>query len=252
MQEPQTEFNPNGEPQFARLEERRLKEFPYEEDGDPYFHLRLRRSVSWLGRAEQFFHSKPQDLDTSFTCYWIAFNALYVNNTSKIEETQINGYIGWLLRYDNANELRNAFQDKVSTEAALSFMDNQFLYQRFWNYHQNRRRKYRNWESKFKQESKEVRSAIARISQNDASTSDVRCALQLVLRRVFERMYVLRNQTIHGSATWGSDRNRENVGEGTRIMALFVPLFIELMMDNPKEARIYSRKPRYTLPKGAI
>lgn len=252
MQESQPEFKPNSAPQFARLEERWRKDFPYGEDGDPYFHLRLRRSVSWLGRAEQFFHTKPQDLDIAFTCYWIAFNALYVNDTSKTEEEQINGYIGWLLRYDKANGMCNALQNEVSKKAVLSFMDNKFLYQRFWNYHKNRRRKYRNWESKFAQENKKVRSAINRISENDALTRDIQTDLRLVLRRVFGRMYVLRNQTIHGSATWGSDRNRENVGEGNRIMALFVPLFTELMMDNPKEARIYSRRPRYTLPKGAI
>ena len=50
---------------------------------------------------------------------------------------------------------------------------------------------------------------------------------------VFDRLYVLRNQLVHGGATWNSSVNRDQVRDGTRILAFLVPLFIDLMMDNP-------------------
>ena len=52
---------------------------------------------------------------------------------------------------------------------------------------------------------------------------------------IFDRLYVVRNQIIHGGATWGTGRNREQVRDGARIMALLVPVFVELIESNPKD-----------------
>jgi hypothetical protein len=58
----------------------------------------------------------------------------------------------------------------------------------------------------------------------------------VILSTLFDRLYVLRNQLVHGGATWNSSVNRAQVGDGARIMAFLVPLFIDLMMDNPEFA----------------
>ena len=47
---------------------------------------------------------------------------------------------------------------------------------------------------------------------------------------------MLRNQLVHGGSTWNGSVNRDQVRNGARIMGLLVPLFIDLMMDNPQVA----------------
>lgn len=54
-----------------------------------------------------------------------------------------------------------------------------------------------------------------------------------ILQILFDRLYVLRNQLIHGGATWGGSVNRDQVRDGARILSVLVPTFIELMMDAP-------------------
>ena len=56
---------------------------------------------------------------------------------------------------------------------------------------------------------------------------------KLILSTVFDRLYVLRNQIIHGGATWNSSVNRSQIKEGAEILAFLVPVFVTLMMDNP-------------------
>mgnify|MGYP001439560312 FL=1 len=46
---------------------------------------------------------------------------------------------------------------------------------------------------------------------------------------------MLRNQLIHGGATWGSSVNRQQVKDGARILEFLLPLFLEVMMGNPDE-----------------
>ena len=56
---------------------------------------------------------------------------------------------------------------------------------------------------------------------------------RMILATVFDRLYVLRNQIVHGGATWNSSVNRSQIRDGHEILAFLVPLFIDLMMDNP-------------------
>ena len=54
-----------------------------------------------------------------------------------------------------------------------------------------------------------------------------------VLSVVLARIYTLRNQVLHGGATWGSSVNREQLRDCTNFMAKLVPLVVEVMMDHP-------------------
>ena len=56
-----------------------------------------------------------------------------------------------------------------------------------------------------------------------------------VLRLVFDRLYDLRNQIVHGGATWNSRVNRDQVRGGAALLAFLMPVFVDVMMDNPHE-----------------
>ena len=58
-----------------------------------------------------------------------------------------------------------------------------------------------------------------------------------VLAVMFDRLYTLRNQLIHGGATWASSINRSQVEHGADILRELVPVIISLMMDEPERFR---------------
>ena len=57
---------------------------------------------------------------------------------------------------------------------------------------------------------------------------------QVVLSIVFDRLYVLRNQLVHGGATWNSQVNRAQVSDGARILGTLVPLILGIMIEHPE------------------
>ena len=56
-----------------------------------------------------------------------------------------------------------------------------------------------------------------------------------ILSILFDRLYVLRNQLVHGGATWNSDVNRDQVRDGASLLGCLLPIFVDLMMDNPDQ-----------------
>lgn len=54
-----------------------------------------------------------------------------------------------------------------------------------------------------------------------------------LLEIIFDRIYTLRNQIIHGGATFGSQINRNQLEDACQILAEIIPLMITLMIKNP-------------------
>ena len=236
MQESQAEFTPNGEPQFARLDKRRREKFPYEKDGDPLLNLRLRRSVSWLERAEEFYHSASPDPDMAFTCYWIAFNALYAQNphtSGQGEKASFKAFFETVIGYDDKckRTILAEIQGNLSKPIRV-LMDNVYAFESFWRYY-NDVPGYANWEVDFEEAKRKVNKDIDEQNVNE------------VLSVLFERLYVVRNQIVHGNATWSGGRNIDQLRVGTNIMAFIVPQLITSVMNN-REMKL--GRPYYTLP----
>ena len=68
-----------------------------------------------------------------------------------------------------------------------------------------------------------------------------------VLYEVFVRLYTLRNQLMHGGATWNSSVNRAQVRDGRALLARVLPVMLEVMMDNPAR---FEGRPFYPVVKG--
>ena len=47
---------------------------------------------------------------------------------------------------------------------------------------------------------------------------------QKVMGIMFDRLYTLRNQLLHGGATWNSGVNRNQISQGAEIMGQVVPI----------------------------
>lgn len=181
--------------------------------------LRMRRALSWLERAE----NEKDDDDAAFIFYWIAFNAAYArdrsNDLEMKERHRFGDFIDALFALDSDRTIHNAIRDRFS-ESARALLENKFVYRQFWDYVSGRG--YRDWEHRFTREEQTVRRALGH--------GDTRS----VLKTLFDRLYVLRIQLMHGGATWQGSVNRAQVRNGARIMAFLVPLFVSLMMSHPK------------------
>lgn len=101
-----------------------------------------------------------------------------------------------------------------------TFLRNRYVFQPFWD-SQNGRISKEEWEAKFHLSNRAVTKALGRVNT-------VR-----VLAILFERLYVLRNQLVHGGSTWNSGINRSQVADGANIMAVFVPIVIHVIMRAP-------------------
>jgi len=181
--------------------------------------LRVHRAISWLNCAEQ----ADENPDARFIFYWIAFNAAYAEQRGEGvplgTRSVFDEYFEKIIRLDEQHLIYNAIWSKCSN-SIKQLLDNKYVFDPFWS-HFNGAPGYQDWEERFLKSKKRVQRAL----QNRDTKA--------ILSTLFDRMYVLRNQLVHGGATWASSVNREQVKGGANIMAFLVPIFIDLMMDNP-------------------
>ena len=181
--------------------------------------LRVHRALSWLDRAER----SEDDVDARFIFLWIAFNAAYANEIGDQErssEQQVFEYfLQKLVDLDRNQTLYNLIWTEFSKSIRL-LLDNRFVYQPFWDFH-NGKVSEEHWQTSF---------TNAKVAANKALAT--RRTTQ-VLSIILARMYTLRNQLIHGGATWNSSVNRDQLRDCSAFLGKLVPFIIQLMMDNP-------------------
>ncbi len=180
--------------------------------------LRVHRALSWIERAEK----ESDDPDAEFIFYWIAFNAAYAkdrpHSMESTERSRFADFFETILSLDSNHMVYDAIWKRFSDTIRL-LLGNKFVFQPFWDHLAGRGSE--NWDQSFKTSKSRVQRALA--------TRDTR----VILSTLFDRLYVLRIQLMHGGASWYSSVNREQVRDGARILAFLVPLFVELMMLNP-------------------
>lgn len=180
--------------------------------------LRVHRALSWLDRAE-----RCDDNDGRFIFLWIAFNAAYANeiyDQERSPEQKVFGrFLEKLVELDKANTLYDLIWSEFPNSIRV-LLDNQFVYQPFWDFH-NGLIPEEQWKSGFE----EARVAALRALAGHRTAS--------VLTIVLARMYTMRNQLIHGGATWNSRVNRDQLRDCSAFLGKLVPFIIQLMMDNP-------------------
>lgn len=202
-------------PTAATLEAK-WKSNPAAEERENPFNLRMRRATSWLARAEK----EEDDPDAVFIFYWIAFNAAYSGDIAG-ERPAFKAYFGKILAVRDGRVIFSEMSSKFAA-AIRKFIPNQFVFPDFWT------------DGNFQQATDtqvwrpSLDKSINRF--NDAIRND---NVRDILEELFDRLYVLRNQLIHGGATWQGSVNRTQVQDGAAIMAFLVPRFINLMLDNP-------------------
>ena len=180
--------------------------------------LRVHRALSWLDRAEQC-----EDEDGRFIFLWIAFNAAYANEIVEGERANEKKafamFLQKLVDLDQGDVLYKLIWTEFSGSIRV-LLDNQFVYEPFWDYHRGNISEDQ-WKKSFESAKAAANHALA-----EHRTAD---ALSIIL----SRMYTLRNQLVHGGATWNSQVNRDQMKDCSGFLGKLVPHVIKLMLDNP-------------------
>ena len=184
--------------------------------------LRVHRSISWIGRAE----TEQDDHDARFLFLWIAFNAAYADEgefqgIAPNERTTFTDFFGKVVTLDAERRIYKAIWESFSGPIRI-LMQNRYVFNPFWQHH-NGIAGFEDWEERF-------RASARRLAQSLQTQDTVR-----VLSFVFDRLYVLRNQIMHGGSTWNSAVNRNQVRDGAAILGFLMPVFLDVMMGNPRE-----------------
>ena len=183
---------------------------------------RLRRAYSWLERSER---NGTEDVE-QFVFLWIAFNAAYgyesalrgVVEGGEARETEVDRFmtfLGNIVKQDEAGVLESIVWDKFPGPIRV-LLSNQYVYRPFWMDVWGSDRG-RDWRRRFERG--------RRIAFEALSIRDV----FVVLSIVFDRLYTLRNQILHGGTTYPSGFGRDQIRDGSRIMASLVPAILGIM-----------------------
>ena len=178
--------------------------------------VRLHRAISWLARAEK----ETDDLDARFIFLWVSFNAAYAREFGfeHTERDQVRQFVARLLSIDTDKRLHNILY-RHFTGSIRTLIENKFVFEPFWKALRDHDSSGR-WEDQF--------TASKRVALKALLEKDTHLLLSIVL----DRLYVLRNQLVHGGATWNSGANRSQVKDGAQILATLGPIIVDVMMTN--------------------
>lgn len=176
--------------------------------------MRIHRAISWLARAEQ----EADDQDARFVFLWIALNAAYAKEFGfeQSERDQTRAFIEKVLACDRTGRLQDAVFRQF-TGPIRTLVENKFVFEPFW---------------------RALRAHDSSDAWEQQFTSGKRLAMKalmerqtgLVLSIVLDRLHVLRNQLVHGGATWNSAANRTQVKDSAAILSTIMPIIIDVMM----------------------
>lgn len=200
-------------PDFDALKARQRAE----RDGWPQpFGLRIHRAISWIGRAEQ----EDEDRAAAFLFLWIAFNAAYGGGRVEAGERETFGrFFERVIALDPDGRLYDLVWSTFPGPIRL-FLENRYVFAPFWRFHHGDPEAV-DWEARFDFARRRFHVALR---EKDSV---------LILSMLFDRLYVLRNQVMHGGATWNSATNRDQLRDGAAILRCVVPVMVDLMMDAP-------------------
>lgn len=180
--------------------------------------LRVHRALSWLQRAEL-----AEDPDGQFIFLWIAFNAAYATEIDDSwrasEKSSFSQFLEKLCGLDTERRLESLVWSEFPRSIRV-LLNNQFVFQAFWDC-RNGKLEPDEWEDEFRRARVAAQAALGK---QDTAT---------VLGIALGRIYTLRNQLVHGGATWNSKVNREQVRDCVALMSQLVPALLTIMMDNP-------------------
>jgi hypothetical protein len=182
---------------------------------------RLHRSLSWLKASSE--QLQTNNLDQAFINLWISFSAcFYIEG-----EESIASFLEKMVALDDEHRIYTCLWNEYSG-SVKALIKNPYVFAEFWQAQR----------LKNEQEEDDIVSAW-RISFDQSSVEALNCLSRKKVAPLFsivlDRLYVLRNQVLQGGATYQSQVNREQVGDGVVLLASIMPIIISIMLNSSEE-----------------
>ena len=179
------------------------------------FNLRLHRGISWFKRSIDL----GDDLDLQFITLWVSFNAIYARDLSISQDKQaLRQFLFLICSKDKNDRIYNMIWEKFS-HPIRTLLNNYYVYQGFWDY-QNQKISQDACRADFEEEKAKVYLAL---QEKDTVA---------ILFILFNRLYTLRNQVMHGGSTYNSSVNRQQLTDACTILSALIPVFIYVLLEN--------------------
>ncbi|MDA8031404.1 MAG: HEPN domain-containing protein [Alphaproteobacteria bacterium] len=198
---------------------------------------RMERALSWLERCEK---CSANEIDEQFLFLWISFNAAYGADEHLKKSAGDKKYrdrdkfitflrlIGLRSQLIAKNAKDNTLVDLIHAhkDDLQKITQSRFLFHDFWRaeYHRKLEEK---WEEKLGKEVKRMNKAL----QDVRSHADKGRAVGTVLEIAFSRLYTLRNQIVHGGASWHDKYNRSSLRICNAVLDPFLRAILKTMLD---------------------
>ena len=179
------------------------------EDG---FTTRIHRSLSWLTKSE-----KENEPDANFVFLWISFNGAYSRHEHHHSYDIRSDFFTLIYQYGK-NEIDEIIESYFKDEI-YPILSNEYLMESYWH------------GKAYKYEDEKRKDIDMALNELNKPKKDCR----IILEKLFQRLNILRNQMFHGYTTYNSSVNRVSVTTASKLMQIFVPLFLEIMMKHPEE-----------------
>lgn len=177
--------------------------------------IRFHRACSWMVCTEAM--ADEADLDLKLINQWIALNALYGQWDEPAKQPLPDRecwrqFFDQLCRVDESDQVANVLKEQK--KLVLSLLDDPYVSKYFW------------------QEPTLKRAGKSRKAKYDALTWYVEKNWTLILDRLIERIYLVRCQLIHGSATYDGKLNRTAVRRCATMMGHLLPAVLTVITDH--------------------
>lgn len=181
------------------------------------FNLRMQRGLSWLRKAKEL----DDDADLRFVSLWIAFNAIYVENLQDVfdeDQQHLRQFLLRLYQLDQEHRIEHCVWERCS-QAITDWSNNPYVYQKLWDF-QNQNIDEQSWKVHFQADQQRVQHAVAH-----------RNTVELLLI-IFDRLFTLHNQVMHGGSTCNSVLMRKHLNTASQILMTLLSRFMLVLLEH--------------------
>lgn len=182
-----------------------------------HFNLRIHRGLGWFKKALEL----DQELDFKFISLWISFHAIYADDGDIIlAPAKLHQFLETLCQKDLDQKINHIVWEKYN-QPIRSLLDNSYVDQSFWDY-RNQKISLESCQAALESQKQRIQDALQ--ERNSVE----------ILKMIFHRLYTLHHQLMQGGITYHSSLNHKSFEESCRILAVLLPVFICILLENAK------------------
>ena len=194
--------------------------------------IRIQRALSWLVRDMELQLSDP---DVSFILHWIAFESIYGTDQvmrkrkgSTVVVSTVNEIMEFLVKLEQLDTDRQRLSEAILRvwKDVIALFKNPFINPMSWTNYYKGTTKAGPKHNPFKYQK------ITLLSKDKLADP---IQLNMFLKNMFQRLYLLRNQLFHGNATYKGNEyhaRSEQIHSGAKVLQALIPMLLLIMIDS--------------------